>query len=128
MECYSIIGEPDGEDPCDINIPESKGPRIVEGSGVSSDKFLNPLKINKVNIGSPENPKFANIGDYWDDETIRNITNLLHGYQDLFPTKFSEMKGIVGDLGEMKIPLNPNAKPTKQRPYRIIRYIKRNSR
>jgi len=37
----------------------------------------------------------------------------------LFPTKFSEMKGIIGDLGVMKIPLRPDAKPCKQRPYRM---------
>ena len=35
----------------------------------------------------------------------------------MFPTKFLEMNGIVGDLGEMKIPLNPNTKSVKQRPY-----------
>ena len=29
------------------------------------------------------------------------------------------MKGIVGYLGEMNIPLNPNAKPIKQWPYRL---------
>ena len=29
------------------------------------------------------------------------------------------MKGIVGDIGEMKIPLRPDAKPSKQRPYRM---------
>ena len=43
----------------------------------------------------------------------------MHDFQDLFPTKFSEMKGIVGDLGEMKIPLRPDAKLVKQRPYRL---------
>ena len=62
------------------------------------------MKIKKVNIGSHENPKFANIGDYWDDETMGNIIDPLHEFQDLFPTKFSEMKGIVGHLGEMEIP------------------------
>jgi hypothetical protein len=29
------------------------------------------------------------------------------------------MKGIVGELGEMKIPLKLEAKPVKQRPYRL---------
>ena len=29
------------------------------------------------------------------------------------------MKGIVGDLGEMNIPLKPNANPIKQQPYRL---------
>ena len=43
-----------------------------------------------------------------------NITDLLHEFQDLFPTKFSEIKGIVGDLGDMKTPLKPDAKLVKQ--------------
>ena len=83
--------------------------RVVEGAGISSDQLLSPLKIKKVNISSLENQKFSNIGDYWDDETMGNITNLLHEFQDLFPTRFSKMKIIVGDLGEMKIALRPDA-------------------
>ena len=50
---------------------------------------------------------------------VSKVTQLLHEYQDLFPTKFSEMKGILGDTGVMKIPLKPAAKPMKQRPYRL---------
>ena len=65
------------------------------------------------------NPKFVNIGYYWDGETIKKIRDLLHEFQYPFPTKLSEMKGIVEELGEMKIPLNPDAKPIKQRPYRL---------
>jgi hypothetical protein len=29
------------------------------------------------------------------------------------------MKGIVGELGEMKIPLRPDVRPIRQRPYRL---------
>jgi hypothetical protein len=29
------------------------------------------------------------------------------------------MKGIKGPMGEMNIPLKPNARPVKQRPYRL---------
>ena len=76
-----------------------------------------PLKIRKFNIGMEENPKFASVGDYWDEDTMSKITNLLHQFKDLFPTKFSKMKGILGYLGEMKIPLKPNVKPVRQRPY-----------
>ena len=47
------------------------------------------------------------------------VTNILHEFQDLFPTKFFEMKGIRGDLGEMRIPLKPDVKPINQRPYRL---------
>ena len=52
----------------------------VEGSGISSEQFPKPLKINKVNIGSSKNLKFANIGDYWDDETVSKIIDLLHEF------------------------------------------------
>jgi len=41
------------------------------------------------------------------------VADLLHEYRDLFPTKFTEMKGIVGELGEMRIPLKPYSKPVR---------------
>ena len=69
-----------------------------------------PLNIKKVNIGTEEKPNFTNIRDYWDEEMMAKITDLLHEFQDLFNTKFSRMKGILGYLGEMKIPLKPDAK------------------
>ena len=77
------------------------------------------MKIRKVDIGTKDNPKFASVGDYWDEETMAKITDLLHEFQELFPTKFSKMKGILGDLGEMKIPLKPNMKLVRQRPYHL---------
>ena len=63
MECYNVIRELDDDDPIDINIPDSEGMHAVEGVGISSDQFLSPLKIKKVNIGSSKNPKFVNIRD-----------------------------------------------------------------
>ena len=113
MECYNVTREPDDDNPLYINILEFEGTHGYEGLGISSDQFLSPLKIKKVNISSPENPKFTNIRDYWDDEIVGKITDLLHELQDLLPTKFSEMKEIIGDLGEMKIPLRPDAKLAK---------------
>ena len=50
---------------------------------------------------------------------VSKVIELLHEYQDLFSMKFSEMKGILGDIGVIKIPLKPDAKPVKQRPYRL---------
>ena len=47
------------------------------------------------------------------------MTKLLHDYWDLFPMMFSEMKGILGDIGVIKIPLKANVKPVKQFPYRL---------
>ena len=66
-----------------------------------------------------EDPNFANVRDYQDEETMENTNDLLHDSQDLFLTKFTEMKGISGDLGEMRIPLNPDAKPVKKCLYRL---------
>ena len=91
----------------------------MHGPAVEALEVTQPLKTRTVNIGSEENPKYATIGDYWDDEMVSKVTQLLHEYQDLFPTKFSEMKGILGDIGVIKIPLKPDAKPVKQRPYRL---------
>ena len=123
MECYNVVNRTNDDDPPKIHILKYQGSRAVEGSCLSNDKFLKPLRTKKVNIGSPKNMKFANIGDYWDDQTIGKITDLLHKFKDLFPTKFSKMKGIIGDLGEMKIPLKPDTKSVKQRPYRLnLRY------
>jgi hypothetical protein len=70
--------------------------------------------VKKVNIGTIENPKMASIGDYWDEKTVESITELLREYNDLFPTTFTEMKGIVGELGEMKIPLKYEARSVRQ--------------
>lgn len=65
----------------------------------------------QVNIGMTKVLKFAFIGDYWDEEIVGKNIDLLHEYRDLFTTKFTEMKGIAGGLGEMKITLKPKAKP-----------------
>ena len=81
--------------------------------------MIQPLNIRKVNIRTEENPKFASVGDYRDEETMEKITNLLHEFWDIFPTNFSEMKWILGDLGEMKISLKLDVKLVRQRPYRL---------
>ena len=72
-----------------INIPETEGSRDVASPDVSTDPMTQLLKIKKVNIGTNKNPKFTNVGDYWDEETMAKITYLLHEFQYLFLTKFS---------------------------------------
>lgn len=48
---------------------------------------------------------------------------MLTQYQDLFPTKFLELKGVIGDLGVMNITLKTDACLVKQHPYRMnLRY------
>ena len=51
--------------------------------------------------------------------TVDKVAELLHEYQDLFLTKFTDLKGIIRYLGVMKITLKPDAKVFKQRPYHL---------
>jgi hypothetical protein len=99
-----------------VNISKTEGQRDIEGIGIELPFVGHPIKIKKVNIRTEKTPKLANVGDYWDDATISKIIELLHEYQELFPTKFTDMKGIKGPMGEMKISLKEYARPIKQRP------------
>ena len=65
MECYNISGEPEDDDElCNINIPDTEGIWDVSARDVPTDPMTQPQYIKKVNIGTKENPKFSNIGDY----------------------------------------------------------------
>jgi hypothetical protein len=83
------------------------------------EKVEGPAKVNKVNIAIVYKPKMANIGYYCDEQTVESIIELLREYSDLFPTTFTEMKGIAREIGEMRIPLRPEAMSIKQRPYTL---------
>jgi hypothetical protein len=82
-----------------VNITETEGHRNVEGLGVELTFIRQSIKINKFNIGTEETLMLANVGDYWNVSTIEKITESLHKYQDLFPTKFTDMKGVKGPMG-----------------------------
>jgi hypothetical protein len=115
LSCYHVQEEaPYEDDPRDIQIEEVEGEREVEGPPIQSEVIAVPIKVKKVNIGTVEHPKMASIGDYWDEQIVEIITELLREYNDLFPTTFTEMKGIVRELGEMKIPLRPEARSIRQ--------------
>ena len=102
------------EGPRNITIPESEGECTVVGPLLEIVDVTKPLKLKEVNIGTEENPKLAKIGDYWDDDIVGKIAELLTEYQDLFPMNLSKLKGIVGDLGVSKITLKPDACLFKQ--------------
>jgi hypothetical protein len=124
LECYNVMKEEyKDEDPRTVQIPYTERAHVVQGLVIAFATYTHPIKTKNVNIGTTNNPKFSHIGDYWSDETIEKFANLLRQYHDLFPTKFSDMKGIEGDIGKMKIPLKPGAKPIRQRPYKLnLRY------
>ena len=50
---------------------------------------------------------------------MEKINDRLHEFQDMFLTKFSEMMGILGYLGEMKIPLKQDENLVRQCLYHL---------
>ena len=62
-------------------------------------------------------PKYTMLKDYWENAMMDKVAELLREYQDLFPRKITDLKGIIGNLGMMKITLKPDVKPVKQWPY-----------
>lgn len=105
LECYNVNIEDDDEDPWKINIPETEGYHKVRGPLIEDPDITAPLKTKQVNIGMEAEPKYTTLGDYWDDTMVDKVAELLCKYQDLFLTKIMDLKGIVGDLGMMKITL-----------------------
>ena len=66
MTCYNLSGEPEDDDELwNANIPESEGRCDVEALDILTDLMNQLLRIRKVDIGTVENPKFANVRDYW---------------------------------------------------------------
>lgn len=119
LECYNIKAEGDEDDPRDINIPEFEGSREVHDPEIEDLDVTAPLKMKQVNIRTEEEPKYSTLGDYQDETTVEKVVELLREYRDLFPTKITELKGIRGELGMMKITLKADAKPVKQGPYKL---------
>ena len=111
LECYNVTAEEEDEGLRNINIPETEDHREVQGPQIENLDIVSPVKTKKVNISTEVEPKFMKIGDYQDDTTVDKVAELLREYQDLFPTKFTNLKGIIGDPGVMKITLNPDMKP-----------------
>ena len=64
------------------------------------------------------------VGDYWDEQTSQEMHSLLREYEDLFPKKILELKGIKGAMGEMKIELKPRSNTVRNRPYHLNPRVK----
>ena len=76
MKRYNFAADEE-EDPRNVNIAESEGSHDVQGPALELLEITEKVRIKKVNIGTEEDPKFASIGDYWDDETKAHIIDLL---------------------------------------------------
>ena len=50
----------------------------------------------------------AKIGYYWSEEKTTKIVNLLKEFQDVFSRDYKHLKGLVHEMGEMKIDIKPH--------------------
>jgi hypothetical protein len=48
----------------------------------------------------------------------------LREYEYFFPKTFSDLKGLKGSMGEMKVELKLGSKPLRNRPYRLNSRVK----
>jgi hypothetical protein len=60
----------------------------VEGPKIEFVVYAKPLRMHKVNIGTEEKPKFTNIGDYWNEETIEKIDDYCASIKTYFQLHF----------------------------------------
>ena len=74
------------------------------------------IKIKEVNITKDGQHKMARISDYWSKLQTIKIVNFLKEYQDVFARVYKDLKGLVEEMGEMKIDLIPDATPVNKRP------------
>jgi len=80
---------------------------VKDCTGATTTKFLFDYVLTR--FGCPK-VLMSDQGTHFLNETIRE-------YHDLFPTKFSDLKGIIGELDIMKITLKQDTNPVKQRSY-----------
>ena len=95
-------------------INEAKAPEWLDAK----------VKTKEVDISNDHRPKIAKIGDYWNEHQTTEIVNLLREFQDVFARDYKDLKGLVQEMGEMKIDIKPDVRPVKKRSYKLAHKYK----
>ena len=69
------------------------------------------IETKKIDISIDNRPKMARIGDYQTEKQTTKIVDLLKEYQDVVSRDNKYLKGLVKEMGEMKINLILGEKP-----------------
>lgn len=88
-----------------LSFRETEGKRGIKEGPITDAPHLLSMNLWEHNIGMDDKTKLGSIGGYLDEQTTKEIFNLLVEYDDLFPSSVVELKGIKGYIGEMKIVL-----------------------
>ena len=75
--------------------------------------------LTTVNLGTPEKPKETQIGEFFKEAEWEALVDLLKEYIDVFAWSYQDMPGWDPKIVEHRIPLDPDAKPIKQKLRRI---------
>ncbi len=95
MSCVKVNVNPkedDLEGLRHLTFQETEGERDIQEIPSEDTSHFLPMKLQKHNIGSKNKHKMASIGDYWDEQTTKEIFDMLHEYEDLFPASVVELK------------------------------------
>ena len=71
------------------------------------------VKTKEIDISNDNRPKMEKIGDYWSEEQTTKMVDLLKEFQDVFARDYKDLKGLVKEMGEMKIDIKLEARPYK---------------
>ena len=96
------------------HINESRAPEGMDAK----------VKTKEIDISNDNRPKMAKIGNYWSEEQTIEIVNLLKEFQDLFAWDYKYLKGLVAEMGEMKIDIKTDARHVKKIPYQLAHKYK----
>ena len=95
-------------------INEAKAPEWLDAK----------VKTREFDISSDDQPKMAKIGDYWSEEKTIEIVNLLKKFQGVFARDYKDLKGLVHEMGEMKIDIKPDVRLVKKIPNKLAHKYK----
>lgn len=77
-------------------------------------------KTKEINLGTEEHPKVVQISATLEPSEEQEILEILREYHDVFASDYIDMPGLDPSLVEHRIPLQPDAKPVKQKLRRML--------
>ena len=72
-----------------------------------------------MNIGTEKDPRLVQIGSTLFSEERERLVALLKDFKDVFAWSYEDMPGIDPEIVQHRIPLDPEARPVKQKLRRI---------
>ena len=76
-------------------------------------------EITSVNVGTEKDPRQVQIGSMLSSEERERLVALLKDFKDVFAWSYEDMPGCNPKIVQHRIPLDPEARPVKQKLRRI---------